>query len=357
MPIQNKARWARLKVGLLAMVALVILGVLIFLLTGNSSPFASKATLYTFLEDSAAINENAPVRLNGIRIGTVKKIALSGLADPAKIIRMDLEVDDKYLVAIPVDSQAGVGAENVLGTKYINIKKGLSKSTVRAGATLNAKDTSDFNDVIEQGNTLLVQLQAILKRVDAIVGVVEQGKGSIGKLLVDEELYNRILATVAEVQSLSTALNSNKGTLGKLVYDDALYNDVRGTVARLDLVIDNINSGQGTAGKLIKDPAMYDNANKAILDIRRMLKDIDDGKGTVGKLLKSDDLHNQISSTLGKVDTMIDKMNAGQGTIGQLLVNPSLYDSLNGTSREVNQLMKDFRANPKKFLTIQLKLF
>lgn len=357
MPNQNKARWARLKVGLMAMVALLILGVLIFLLTGNSSPFTKKAMLYTYLEDSAAINENAPVRLNGIRIGSVKKIALSGSSDRAKTIRMDLEIIQSYLPSIPVDSLAGAGAENVLGTKYINIKKGLSKTAVQPGATLIAKDTSDFNDVIEQGNTLLAQLQQILKRVDAIVGVVEQGKGSIGKLLVDEELYNRILATVAEVQSLSAALNSNKGTLGKLVYDDTIYNDVRGTIARLDLTIDSINSGQGTAGKLIKDPAMYDNANKAILDLRRMLAEIDSGKGTVGKLLKSDDLHNQISATLGKVDLMIDKMNSGQGTIGQLLVNPSLYDSLNGTSREINQLMKDFRANPKKFLTIQLKLF
>lgn len=357
MPRENKVGWAKLKVGLLALVALLILGVLIFLLTGNSSPFSSKAMLYTYMEDSAAINENSPVRLNGIRIGTVKKISLSGSAEPSKTIRMDLEVLSDYLKAIPVDSQAGAGAENVLGAKYINIKKGTSKQTIQAGGTLQAKDTSDFNDVIEQGNTLLVQLQAILKRVDAVVGVVEQGKGSIGKLLVDEELYNRILATVSEVQSLSKALNSNKGTLGKLVYDDALYNDVRNTIARLDVTIDTINSGQGTAGKLIKDPAMYDNANKAILDIRRMLAEIDSGKGTVGKLLKSDDLHNQLSATLGKVDTMIDKMNAGQGTIGQLLVNPSLYDSLNGTSREINQLMKDFRANPKKFLTIQLKLF
>ena len=54
---------------------------------------------------------------------------------------------------------------------------------------------------------------------------------------------------------------------------------------------------------------------------------------------------------------MIDKINSGQGTIGQLLVNPSLYDNLNGTSREMHELMKDFRANPKKFLRIKLSIF
>jgi phospholipid/cholesterol/gamma-HCH transport system substrate-binding protein len=60
---------------------------------------------------------------------------------------------------------------------------------------------------------------------------------------------------------------------------------------------------------------------------------------------------------VGTFDTMGGKINAGEGTLGQLMVNPQLYESMNGTAREVNGLMKDFRANPKKFLTIQLKLF
>ena len=60
---------------------------------------------------------------------------------------------------------------------------------------------------------------------------------------------------------------------------------------------------------------------------------------------------------MGKVDLLLDKINAGQGTIGQLLVNPQLYDSVNGATRELNGLLKDFRANPKKFLYIKLGLF
>ena len=39
------------------------------------------------------------------------------------------------------------------------------------------------------------------------------------------------------------------------------------------------------------------------------------------------------------------------------MVNPALYDSLNGTTKEMHELLKDFRANPKKFLRIKLGLF
>ncbi len=357
MPQKSKTRWAKLRVGVMAIVALAIVGFLIFLLTGSQHPFASRSTLYTYLEDSGAMTENSAVRLNGIVVGKVSKIALSGSNDPSKVVKMTMDIEDRYLGQIPIDSRAAIGAENLLGTKYVNVHKGASKQTVKPGDTIPALNTADFNDIIEQGNSLLSQLQSILKRVDAVVGQIELGKGSIGKLLVDEELYDRLIGTVAEVQKLTAALNSNKGTIGKLVYSDELYTDVRGSVSRVNTLLDGLQQGQGTAGKLLKDPAMYDNANKAVLDIRRMLADLQAGKGTAGKLLTSDQLHNQISQTIGKIDVLLEKVNSGQGTIGQLLVNPALYDSLNGTTRELHGLLKDFRANPKKFLRIKLALF
>ena len=80
----------------------------------------------------------------------------------------------------------------MLGAKFINITRGRAPQSVQPGAEIQAEDTADFDEVMRQGNTLLVQLQGILKRIDAIVSLVEVGKGSIGKLLVDEELYNRL---------------------------------------------------------------------------------------------------------------------------------------------------------------------
>lgn len=346
-----------MKVGVMAIAALLLLGILIFLLTGSVHPFASRSTVYTYMQDSAALTENSAVRLNGIVVGKVSKIALSDSKDPKRVIRMDLQIEEKYLPQIPIDSQAKIGAENLLGTKYINITKGVKPVAIRPGGEIHAQEVGDFNDIIDQGNTLLVQLQSILKRVDAVVGQVEVGKGSIGKLLVDEELYNRLISTVAGVQKLTNTLNSDKGTIGKVLYHDDLYNDIRASIARVDNLMEGLQQGQGSAGRLLKDPAMYDNANKAILDMRKLLADIDAGKGTVGKLLKSDDVHNQLMATVHRVDVMLDKINAGQGTLGQLMVNPSLYDALNGSTRELHELLKDFRTNPKKFLRIKLGLF
>ena len=357
MPIESKAKWARLKVGILAIVSMIIVVVVIFLLTGNTNLFEGNSILLTYMSDSAALAEGAPVTLNGITVGKVKHIVLSGSYDPQRIVKIELEVRNSMLSQIPIDSQTSISAANVLGTKFINIKKGKSLTTVKPGQELPSLNTAEFEDVVQQGYAVLTSLQGIVERVDKIVGLVESGKGSIGKLLVDQELYDRLLAIIGQAQTIGTALTSGQGTIGRLIYDPAMYNDVRGSLARLDSLLQGLQNGQGSAGKFLKDPAVYDESQKTIQDIHKLLADLNAGKGTAGKLLKSDQLANQISATISRLDLILDKVNSGQGTIGQLLVNPSLYDNLNGTSREMHGLMKDFRANPKKFLRIKLSLF
>src|SRR6266853_3330506 len=319
MPTQEKKRWAQLKVGLLAVSALALLAFLIFLMTSSKGLFKSRSEIYTYLDDSAAIAQGAPVRLNGITAGKVAGVNLSGLNEPNRIVRITMEVNNEFLPLIPVDSMAGIAAENLLGTKYINIKKGRSTETVKAGSEIKALDTPEIQDIVQQGSTALAALQQILKRLDGIISSVEVGQGTIGKLLSDEELYQRLVAIASETQKVIATLNSDQGTLGKLMHDDRLYEDVRGTAARINTLMDDLQQGQGTAGKLLRDPALYDDARSTIGDVRKLLAGIDQGQGTVGKLLKSDDLHNQLQATMGRLDALLDKVNGGQGTIGQLL--------------------------------------
>ena len=357
MAIQNKSSWAGLRVGLMALVALLIVGALVFLITGQTSLFKSKGTLLTYLNDSAALTEASPVRLNGIYIGNVKSVALSGENALNRVVKVELEVQEKWFSAIPVDSKAAIASENVLGSKYININKGKAAQTVQNGSVLASLDVSEFEDVVQRGYDMLGSLQGIIKKVDGIVAQVELGKGSIGKLLVDEELYNRLVTITGDVEQLTKGLNRGEGTIGKLLKDDKLYGDVRGTVSRLDVLVQGLQDGQGTAGKLLKDPALYDDLRGTVKDVRFLLAGLERGEGTAGKLLKSTELHDQMNRTIAKLDLMLDKLNQGQGTLGQLLVNQQLYENLNGATHEMHGLMKDFRTNPKKFLRIQLKLF
>lgn len=364
MPSAKQVSWAQLRVGVMAVAALILLGVLVFLLSGSTSLFSRTAVVYTYMDDSSAMTKGSAVRLNGILVGKVSAIDLSGENTPNRIVRMSIEVGEDRLSVIPQDSIVSVGAENLLGTKYLNIQKGKSRTQVRAGGELKSRDTREFQDLVNAAYPAMESLQNIIARLDKIVGLVESGKGSIGKLLVDDELYQRIVRTVAEVQKVVEAVSNGKGTMGKLLYDDAIYEQVKTSLNRADSLLQGLQEGSGTAGKLLKDPALYDDVRKSVAQMNKLLDELNTGKGTAGKLLKSDELHRRVSTLVTKLDkmviqfdTMAGKINAGEGTLGQLLVNPQLYESLNGTAREVQGVMKDFRANPKKFLTIQLKLF
>jgi phospholipid/cholesterol/gamma-HCH transport system substrate-binding protein len=341
----------------MAIAALVIVGVLIFLLTGDKKIWAKDVLVYTYMDDAASLTSGAPVNLNGILIGDVESVALSGENARQRIVKITMKIEQDRLKEIPVDSVASISAANVLGTKFINIKKGQKPQTIQANGEIPSLDTREFDELVQQGYTLLGSLQVIIKRVDAIVGLVEAGQGSIGKLIVDEELYKRLIAIVAEGQKITKAMSTPQGTIGRLLYDDAMYNDMRQSLARVDGMLADVQAGQGTAGKLLRDDALYVELRQSVGEMRKLMQDLNAGKGTAGKLLKDEELHNQLRASLAKADGILDKINSGQGTIGQLLVNQQLYDSLNGATTELNQLIKDIRADPRKYLRIKLALF
>ena len=215
MAIQTKVKWAKLRVGILALAAMVILTILIFLITGKVNFFESKVTLFTYLSDAAALTEAAPVNLDGIQIGKVKSIGLSGLKDPKRLVRIAMEVPESSLKNIPVDSVSSISSANLLGAKYINIKSGKSETMVRAGEEIPSLNAEGFDSLMEEGNTVMTSLQATVDRIDKMLGDIQAGKGSVGKLLVDETLYNHVLAVVDQVSKLAEALNSKESTFGK----------------------------------------------------------------------------------------------------------------------------------------------
>jgi phospholipid/cholesterol/gamma-HCH transport system substrate-binding protein len=354
----KKVRWSELKVGILGLSAFVILGTLIFLLTSSRGIFRPKAHLHTYMDDASGIAVSTPVRLNGITIGSLDKVQLTNSTDPKRTVEFVMEVDEKYLRDIPVDSVAGVSASNLLGDKFINITKGRDIAhTVKDGDEIKSQETQDIPQLLDQSAKLLDSFQVIVGRVDSLLAGVEQGKGNIGKLLKDEELYNRLNGIAAEGQNLLKDVRTGKGTISKLIYDDALYNDLRSPLKRADALLADLENGRGTAGKLLKDPALHDEMVATVKEMKSLMADLNAGKGTAGKLLKDDTLSKRMDELIGKLNVTMDKINGGQGTIGQLLVNPQLYDSLNGATREFQAMARDVRTNPKRFLTIRLVLF
>jgi len=357
MPDRSKVRWSQLKVGAVALSSFVILFVLVFLLTSSKGILTHYDVIRTFMDDASGLTDNTPVSLNGITIGYLESPRLTNSHDPKRRVELDMMVENRFLKEIPVDSATSVTAANLLGGKFINITKGNASETIKPGGELRAQQVQDIPELMAQMANVLQSFQTIVGRVDNILAGVEQGKGNIGKLLKDEELYTRLNSIAAEGQKLLTDVRTANGTIGKLIYDPSLYDDLRAPLKRIDALLANLQAGQGTAGKLLKDPALYDEAHRSLVEMRGLLADINAGKGTAGKLVKDDQLYHHLDELVVKFNTTIDKIQPGQGTLGQLMTNPQLYEALNGATHEFQSLARDMHANPKKFLTIQLKIF
>ena len=356
MPSQKQLKWSQLKVGLTVVFSAFLLAVLILLMSGGGM-FTSKISVVSYFPDAGGLREGAPVRLAGVDIGNVKKIRIvrDRVVDPVEVT---MKVKTQYDFDLRKDSKTILTTAGVLGETYINIdSSGAKGPPVHDGDVLESKEVPGYDDVVRAANSSLQNMDVLLKRMDRIIAFVESGQGSIGKAIYDPALYNKLNATVAELQNLVSQISQGQGSLGKLIATDELYDKANATVDKVNQMIDQINSGKGTIGKLINDPTLYNNANQTVANIKQMTDDINAGKGALGKIAKDQEFANKLQNTMNRLSDMMDQINAGQGTMGKLMKDPALYDNSNKLLTDSQDLVKAIRQNPKKYLTIHLKLF
>jgi phospholipid/cholesterol/gamma-HCH transport system substrate-binding protein len=358
-PSQKQLKWSQLKVGITVLVASTTLIILIFLMTSTGGLFTPKIFLRSYFDNASGLRAGAPVRLDGVDIGSVVHIRV--VPDPSRRltpVEVTMKVSTRYHYALHKDSLTLLSTAGVLGETYIDIDSSQAKlPEVEDGDVLPSREVPDFSDVVRASQSTLQNLDSLEKRVDRILAFVESGNGSVGKLIYDPALYNRLNATVNEFQNLVGQVSQGNGTLGKLISDDQFYNKLNGTVDKVNLLIDDLNAGKGTAGKLLKDEQLYNNLNATIANVRQLTDEINAGKGPIGKLAKDQQLADKLQNTISKLSDLSDRLAAGEGTAGMLLKDPSIYNNANQMLVESRELIKAIRENPKKYLTIKMKVF
>lgn len=357
MPSQQQVKWSQLKVGVLILVALVALTALIFLMSGTSGFFQGRFTVRSYFSNSAGLKVGAPVNLEGVTIGSVKavRIAASHNTTPVEVF---MRVNKKYQPVLREDSRATLVTVGVLGDTVVEIdSKHAVGPPIQNNGVLPTTETANISDVIASSQSTILQLNDILTKMNAMVDGINNGQGSIGMLVKDPALYNKTIGILNQVQALVKTINSDKGTLGKLINDPTLYNRANEAVGQLQDVANNINSGQGTIGKLIKDPALYNNLEQSSKNLDQMLAKINSGKGALGMMTNDQAFANKLNSTVTQLNQILTQVNSGQGTIGMLLKDDRLYNHTDQLMTSSTSLMHAIRKNPKKYLTIHLKIF
>ena len=361
MPSQQEVKWSQLKVGVIVLVAVCLLSTLLFLMTSATglSPFSKKLTIYTYFDNSNGLKVGAPVNLEGVTIGEVKGVFV--VTDPTRKltpIKVVMKLNPKFLPSLHTDTRAALATVGVLGDTVVDLNSEVATGPeLQDGAELHTMDTPSIQDVVKASQGTIESVNLILAKLDTVVDDIKAGKGSAGKLVEDPALYNQAAATVQQLQLLVANLNAGKGSAGKLLHDDDLYNKLNDSAAKLDTITTNLSAGKGTAGKLLNDDAMYNNMNATLAHANSILAEADAGKGALGLLTKDPAFAGRLNDTVVKLDTLLSGIDEGKGTLGKFATDDAAYNNLNKLMTSSTDLVEMIRKDPKKYLTIHMKIF
>ncbi len=346
MPRTRSLAWSELKIGVIAIAAIAIAVVTIFLLTGGKGFFWQRYSLKTRFTNVAGLKPGSPVRVAGVEVGSVSDVQL---ADEA--VDVTFEVNEAYQKQITTASTARLGSVSLLGESAVDITPSLKGTPIPAwGYVPTGKAAAGLSDITDVAGEGITELSGLIKDLRA-------GKGTAGKILTDDQLYAELNRVVTSLGDLAQGIRDGKGTLGKLVSDPKTVDTLNATLKNVEDMTAQLNAGQGSLGKLLKDDAFSKSLTDATGNVNTLLAKMNSGDGTIGKLVTDPALFNQLNQVSQSLDNLVANLNAGQGTMGRLLKDQQLYDNMNDVMLRVKTLIEAITKDPKKYLTIRVSIF
>ena len=346
MPRTRSLAWAELKIGIVSVIALALAGTMIFLLSGASGFSWQRYSLKTVFDNIAGLNEGSPVRVAGVEAGTVTAIDFIG-----DRVEVTFELSDRMRPRVTTGSMAALGSVSLLGESAVDITASTAGTPIPEwGYVRSGRAAGSLTDVTRQASEGIEALTSLLQEI-------RTGRGTVGRLFTDEGLYQEMTALVTAAETVVQNVNRGRGTLGRLTTDPTAANALEASLQHFEAITARIRDGEGTLGKFLTDDAFARSLSSTGANLDAITGRINRGEGTAGRLLADRELYDRLNSMSDRLDKVMAGLQDGQGTAGQLLHDRQLYENMNGAVGELRQLVRDIRADPRKFLNVRVSLF
>lgn len=232
-------------VGLFVIVAIAILAGGVLTVGNLNDSFTRRLTVSAVFEQVGGLKQGDNIWFSGLKVGIVKELDFHG----ASQVKVEMNIDRKAAEHIRHDVTATVGADGLIGNRIV----------VLAGGTPGVRDLAD-GDVLAIGESVSTEalmatlaanntnLLAITADVKGITARIANGEGTVGKLLVDDELYTSVTGAVdtlglaadsarsatASLSSFAGDLNRSGNLAKSLVNDTTTYPSLTATVDDLE---------------------------------------------------------------------------------------------------------------------------
>jgi phospholipid/cholesterol/gamma-HCH transport system substrate-binding protein len=346
MPRTRSLAWSELKIGIVSLVALGLAMLMIFLLGSAGGFFWQRYSLKVLFDDIAGLGEGAPVRIAGVDVGSVTDISFLG--DRVEVV---IEIAEEHRTRVTTQSRATLGTVSLLGEGAVDITASSSGTPIPDwGYVPTGTAAASIQEVASQATDGIAEATALLRDI-------RSGRGTVGKLFTDDQLYRELNELVGSAQRVATQISRGRGTLGRLANDETLYRDAAAAVQDLNAITTRIRSGEGSLGRFLTDPAFANSLTSTTQNIEGVTGKLNRGEGTAGKLLNETVLYDRLNSTVQQLESFTKTLNAGEGTVGQLLRDKQLYENMNNTVLELRNFLEEVRKDPKKYLNVKVSIF
>ena len=346
MPRTRSLAWSELKIGVVTVAALAITALTSFTLTGSRGVFWNRYKLKTRFDNVAGLNSGAPVRVAGVEIGQVTNLAFAG-----EKVDVTMEVNKEHQPRITSQSVAKLGSISLLGQSAVDITAATGGTPIPEWGYVPAGRTAAaLGDVADQASQGIGELTDLIKDVRA-------GRGTIGKLMTEEQLYADLKGFVGTAGDVVRGVQQGKGTIGQLLKDPKAARALEASLGNLETMTRQINAGEGTIGKLLRDDTFARSLNDTTSNLKELTARLNRGDGTVGKLMTDPSVYNRLNEVTTRFDQLMARLNEGQGTMGQLLKDKQLYENMNGAVNDLRSLVAEIRKDPKKYLNVKVSIF
>jgi phospholipid/cholesterol/gamma-HCH transport system substrate-binding protein len=307
------------KVGLTLALAGFLLVLGIFLVGDEEGIWQSKYELRIIYDNVHGLMEGAPVRLVGLRVGSVKKI---GFAEeyPGKL-EVTIKVDNAVKKKIRTDSEAMIGTMGLLGDKTIEISIGSPDlAVIEEGGLVRAGQVASIEAIIAESGDIVENIKETSQHAKEIIEKINTGTGSLGLFVNDPNVYFDLDKLLLMTEKLTAQLESGEGSFARLVTDSTFYVELTRFFTTTGDLLDSLTTGEGTLPKLMNDPGPFEDIRTIVADWR----------------------------------TITDQLKAGEGSAGRLLMDDSLYINMSRTLERTEALLVDFRNNPHRYVKFSI---
>ncbi len=264
-------------VGAFMFMILLALGFFTIILS-RENMFKKTYPIDIVFESVMGLREGDNVFVKGVDVGKIKTLTVE---EEGVHLVANLEI----AVNIHEDYRVEILPSSVLGGRYLHLYEGSKTSPILPEGTvlvgLQPIDLIDeasetimlVKNALDEGG-VLDNLKATMEQFKIVTTRLSEGKGTLGKLLAEDDIYDELHEIVSNLNEVSQRLSDGKGTLGKLMAeDDRLYEDLAGAASAIKELTTSMNEGEGTIGKLVKDDAVYEELQMLLHEIRATVDD------------------------------------------------------------------------------------